>query len=119
MFTPVQIGKRVLKIRFSNRAIYRHGTLDRPLDLSEVAKDERSFTALCQWLWATIIDANPFKSPDDLADEIEEQQVPDLVRTLIDAHKLANPPKADAKNEEGSTPSPSPASSSGSPKTNS
>lgn len=106
-----QIGKRVVSLRWSNRVLCRHGSLDRPLGLADITKPKRGVTALCQWVWACLdkSDAAAFESPDDVADELRDDQFAVVAQSLQEAITAANPTKE--KNEESSTPSPSPASS--------
>lgn len=106
-FTTVMLDKP-RRIRFSNRALCRHQTLDKPIALAELGKAKRSFAALCQWLWACQIDDDQLESPDAVADAIDREKIGELMDALTDALVAESKPK----NEQGSTPSPSPASSS-------
>lgn len=100
------------RIRYGNRALYRHGTLDKPLGLEEFRKPQKRVAVLAQWLWACLADEdqNAFATPDDLAEAIEGKDVVELVTALNDAIALAQPKTP--KNGDSSTSSPSPASSS-------
>ena len=106
----VLIGDSVVQLRYSNRALYRIGILDKPLALSDIAKPKRGLAALSQWLWACLDadDAKRFESPDDLAEALKQEQFADAANALREAIAAANPP---AKNADSSTPKPSPASS--------
>ena len=108
LFTTVVID-RPRRIRFGNRALYRHGSLDKPIGLEQFSKPARRLAVLSQWLWACLADddANAFASPEDLAEAIEGKDMAELVSALNAAIELAQP-----KNADSSTPSPSPASSS-------
>jgi hypothetical protein len=113
MFTKAFVGGRCYKLRYATRALYNHGSLPHPLALSLIADDEaHSFAALCQWLWACIDEPHKFGTPADLADAIKRDEVNDAVKALAQAIKIGRPPEEDRKNANGSTPSPSPASSS-------
>lgn len=112
MFTKVLIGKKAYRIRYGNRALYRHGTLDKPLGLEEFRKPQKRLTVLAQWIWACLADEdmNAFASPDDLADSIEDGDLPNLISALTSVLAIANPNTA--KNDDSSTSLPSPTSSS-------
>ena len=108
LFTSV-ILDQPRRIRFGNRALCRHGSLDKPLSLEEFRKPARRVAVLSQWLWACLIDedATAFATPEDLADAVDGKDLSELLKALNEAIELARP-----KNAESSTPSPSPASSS-------
>lgn len=110
IFTKVVLD-RPWRIRFSNRALYRIQTLDRPLDLTDVFKPKRTMAALSQWLWACMDEENPFDTPEKVADVIDVRRINEIVEALVQCVNLGQP-KKDAKNVVSSTPSPSPASSS-------
>jgi hypothetical protein len=105
-FTTVMLDKP-RRIRYSNRALCRHQTLDKPLALSELSKPKRNFATLCQWLWACQTEDDALESPEALADVIDREKIGELIEALVDAITAETKPK----NAEGSTPSPSPASS--------
>lgn len=94
------------RIRYSNRAHYRVGTLERPLPLRAIAEDGRSITALAQWIWAMLDEDHPFKSPEDVAEVITDANAQGLIDGIQQAYDLAQP-----KNEASSTPGPSQSSS--------
>lgn len=104
------IGEHIVELRYSNRARYRIGTLDRPLLLSDINKPKRGFAALAQWLWACLHgdSAKHFETPDDLAAALKDDQVQAAIDALGQAIALSVP---SAKNADSSTPKPSPASS--------
>ncbi len=105
-FTTVMLDKP-RRIRYSNRALCRHQTLEKPLSLAELGKPKHNFAALCQWLWACQIEDDALATPEDVAEVIDRERILDILQTLVDAITADNKPK----NAEGSTPSPSPASS--------
>lgn len=110
LFTAVVIDVP-RRLRFSNRAVYRVGTLDKPLALSDLSNRKRSQAALFQWVWACLDgdDAKAFETPEDLADAVKSEQLPELYKALSEAIQLSQPSE---KNADSSTPSHSPASSS-------
>jgi hypothetical protein len=111
MFTTVMLDVP-RRIRFSNRALYRVGNLERPLDLSDLRKPKRAFAALAQWLWACLDEPPdcPLRTPEDVAEAIRPERIAELMTTLGDAIRMTQP--KEEKNADSSTPSPSPASSS-------
>jgi len=104
------IGEHIVDLRYSRRARYRIGTLDRPLLLSDINKPKRGEAALTQWLWACLHgdSAKLFDTPDDLAGALKDEQVQAAVDALGQAIAASVP---SSKNAESSTQSPSPASS--------
>lgn len=110
LFTKVVLDKP-WRIRFSNRALYRIQTLDKPFDLPDIYKPKRTLAALSQWIWACLDEENPFETPDQVAEVIDLNRVQEIVAALIQCVQLGQP-KKNAKNADSSTPSPSPASSS-------
>ena len=118
LFTTVLLDKP-RRIRFRpGIARYRFGTIKKPLELSALSKPETFNTALCQWLFAVIDEDCELDSPESVAEAIENKSVDELVeimRTLIDCVNMYKAP-AESKNENGSTLSPSHASSSESEK---
>ena len=103
------VGTRVVQLRYSNRAICRVGTLDRPLALTDFANRKRGLAALSQWLWACLDgeDAKAFETYEDVADALKPEQIADAIGALKQAIEAAS-----SKNAASSTPqSPSPVSS--------
>jgi hypothetical protein len=99
-------------IALTNLARYRMASLDRPFDLSDLSKPKRSYGALVAWIWACLVpkDAADFSTPEALAEHITDERVGPLVSALMKAVTAAyDPPE---KNGDGSTPKPSPSSSS-------
>lgn len=109
LFTKVLLDKP-WRIRFSKRCFYRIQMLDRPLNITEIGTTDRSFAALCQWLWACLDEENPFDTPEKIAEVIDLDRLPEIKKTLYDCVNLDEP--KNQKNEISSTTSPSPASSS-------
>jgi hypothetical protein len=113
MFTTVLLDTP-RKIRWSNRAKFRLGSLDKPLDLpgtGNARKGIKAITALSQWLWACLFEEHPFTTPEELSEYVSEDNFADLQATLIQCVNLGLQPPKDSKNADSSTPSPSPASS--------
>jgi hypothetical protein len=113
MFTTVMLDAP-RNIRWSNRAKFRLGELDKPLDLpgtGNAKKGHKALTALSQWLWACMYEDHPFKTPEELSEYVSEENYVDLVTTLIQCINLTLPAEKDSKKAGSSTPSPSPASS--------
>lgn len=93
---------------YSNGALYRVGSLDRPPTIADLATSGRSYSAAVAWLWACIHDKKErarFQSPEDLAEVIKLEEVGPAVDALISAIV------PNEKNADGSTPAPSPVSS--------
>ncbi len=112
MFTTVMLDTP-RKIRWSNRAKFRLGNLDKPLDFpgsGNAKKGPKFMAALSQWLWACLFEEHPFATPEELSEYVSEENCGELHATLIQAITLAKPPEKDSKNEASSTPSPSHAS---------
>lgn len=114
LFTKVLLD-RPWRIRYSNRTIYRIQTLDRPLDLSDIANPMRSLAALSQWLWACLDEPNPFESPEQVAEVIDLDRSTEITQALMDCVKMADTKtgnaKKDEKKDDSLTSSPSPTSS--------
>lgn len=103
------IGSRIVQLRYSNRAVCRVGTLDRPLALTDFANRKRGLAALAQWLWACLDgdDSKAFESYEDVADALKPEQFADAVNAIRQAIEASV-----SKNAASSTPpAPSPASS--------
>lgn len=99
-------------IAFSQRALFRMGTLPSPFDFDDMQRPRKSYAALVAWLWACLVpaDAADFASPEDLAAHVAPER--DVCRKLAGALADAVNSGAHEKKASGSTPGPSPASSS-------
>lgn len=108
MFTKVQIGDVVVPIRYSNRATYRVGSLERPLPLSALSDKRRASAVVIQWIWACLEEEGlaKFPTPEHVGDAVRTDQLQTLLDALQQAVELSQP-----KNASSSTPVPSPASS--------
>lgn len=102
------------RIRFRpGVARYRFGEIKKPLNLDALKRPKTFITALCQWLYAVLDEDCGLDSPEKIAEAIENRSTEELLeisKTLVQCVNLYNPP-AESKNESGSKPSPSPASS--------
>lgn len=103
---------RERSIAFTQRALFRMGTLPAPFEFGDLSKPRKSYAALVAWIWACLVpqDAADFPTPEDLANHVPIRG--DVCRVI--ANKLAdaiNAGTAAPKNAESSTPLPSPASS--------
>lgn len=106
---------RPRRIAFTNLALYRMSTLQRPFELSEITAPGRSFGALVAWAWAMLVpeDASDFPSPENIAAHLPMRG--DARNALLESVVAAiNAALPDEKNADGSTRKPSPSSSSGS-----
>ncbi len=108
---PVTLD-RTRHICFTQRALFRMGSLEKPFEFDDMQKPRKSYAALVAWLWAclTPADAADFASPEDVAMHVptDRDVCQKLASSLADA---INAGATSAKNAEGSTPGPSPASS--------
>lgn len=97
-------------IAYTQRALFRMGTLDRPFALGELTKKARSYSALVAWLWACLTPehAIDFPSPEHLAEQVTNERIETLLRSLLAAIEAAFPTE---KNGDGSTPGQAPSSS--------
>lgn len=103
---------RERSIAFTQRALFRMGTLPAPFEFGDLGKPRKSYAALVAWVWACLVpaDAADFPTPEDLAVHVPVKG--DVCRAL--AGQLAdaiNAGTAEPKNAASSTPPPSPASS--------
>ena len=100
------------QIAFTQRALFRMGSLPAPFEFDDLQKPRKSYAALVAWLWAclTPTDAADFPSPEDLAVHVppERDRCRDLAASLADA---INAGTQTAKNAPSSTPAPLPSSS--------
>lgn len=100
-------------VAFTQRALFRMGTLPAPFEFGDLSKPRKSYAALVAWTWACLVpeDAADFQSPEDLAAHIPAKSdvCLKLASTLADA---INAGTGEPKNAGGSTPASSPASSS-------
>jgi hypothetical protein len=101
---------RERRIAWSNRAIYRLGSLARPPSLRDLTDGRKVVSATMAFIWAMLVDgAEDFASPEEVAEHVNIEAAHSYVEKVI----AAIPKKDDErKNDDGSTPSPSPASSS-------
>lgn len=103
---------RERQIVFTQRALFRMGSLSAPFEFDDLQKPRKSYAALVAWLWACLspADAPDFASPEDLSMHVPAKG--DVCRKL--AASLADAINAGAtaeKNGHSSTPGTSPASS--------
>jgi len=115
MPTPVTFKvqlDRERSIAFTQRALFRMGTLPAPFEFGDLSKPRKAYAALVAWTWACLVpeDAADFPSPEDLAGHIpvKSEVVRQIGNALADAVNAAT---AEPKNASGSTPGSSPASS--------
>lgn len=91
-------------IAFTQRAIFRMGTLPAPFEFADLQRPRKSYAALVAWLWACLVpdDAADFPTPEDLALHIkpERKVCRELTSQLADAIN-AGAPKV--KNADSST----------------
>jgi hypothetical protein len=103
---------RPRQIAFTQRALFRMGSLAQPFDWTDLNKPRKSYAALVAWLWACLVseDAADFPTPEDLAVHVapERAACKAFAETLADAINAGAQKKS---GEYGSTPGPSPASS--------
>ena len=111
MHTVVIKLDRERSIAFSQRALFRMGSLPSPFEFSDLQKPRKSYAALVAWLWACLVpvDAADFATPEDLANHvpIDREACGRLVSALADAINGG----AVTKNGNSSTPGTLPASS--------
>lgn len=110
---PVSITlDRPRQIAFTQRALFRMGSLPAPFEFDDLQRPRKSYAALVAWVWACLVpaDAADFPAPEDLAAHIPPQR--EVCRQL--ASQLAeaiNAGSSEQKNAPSSTPGTSPASS--------
>lgn len=100
-------------IAFTQRALFRMGTLPTPFEFGDLSKPRKSYAALVAWVWACLVqeDAIEFPSPEDLAVHIPSKT--DACMKLAAAlAEAVNAGTSEPKNDHGSTHAPLPASSS-------
>jgi hypothetical protein len=99
------------EIAFTQRALFRMGTLPAPFEFEDLRKPRKSYAALVAWLWACLSpgDAADLPTPEDVAEHVpaEREACERLARAVVDAINASVPKKA-----PGSTPGSSGASSS-------
>lgn len=113
MFTTVELDQP-RRIRFRPGVVrYRFGQIKKVHDLSGLRKPRTFMATLCQWLHAVMDEDCELDSPEAIAEAIENKttdQLMEIAKTLIQCVELYRAP-SESKNENGSTPSPSPTSS--------
>jgi len=99
------------RLVFDNRARYRLGTAPTPFSYADLSDKRRAYAALCAWIWACLVpeDARDFASPENVATFIGTENQGAVTDALVKAIEAA---AASEKNGHGSTPKPSPSSSS-------
>lgn len=97
-------------IAWSNRARYRLGTIKPVPSLEDLNDVRTSYSALVGFLWAMLADRpEEFATPEALAEHVAPERLAEYVEALANAINAAGD---SPKNANGSTQSPSPASSS-------
>jgi hypothetical protein len=103
---------RERRISFTQRAVYRMGTLASPFQFEDMEKPRKSYSALIAWLWACLApgDASDFPAPEDVAEHVpvDREVCGRLSATLAEA---INAGTVELKNARSSTPGTSPGSS--------
>lgn len=105
---------RSRQIAFTQRALFRMGSLATPFEFGDLQKPGKSYAALVAWLWACLVpaDATDFPAPEDLAMHVPAKR--DVCRQLAIALAEAvnaGTAESESKNAPGSTHGTSPASS--------
>ena len=89
MQTVVVKLDRDRSIAFSQRALFRMGSLGSPFEFSDLQKPRKSYAALVAWIWACLVptDAADFATPEELAAHvpIDREACGRLVSALADA----------------------------------
>lgn len=98
-------------IRWTFGAQARLGSLARPPELSDLARPRKSYSALCAFVWASLVQKNhPFESPEDVAEFITTVDQKDAATSaFLDAFKAGN---SSAAKKASAEPAPSHASNS-------
>lgn len=110
---PIEVHlDRVRKIRYSNRAIFRMGSLPRSFTLTEaMTGGERGFAALNAWLWCCLEDDDraAFANPEDLSEILplhkpeRMEEIADRLAETVTAHMdAAGVPKKKAPSKPSS-----------------
>jgi len=101
---PIQLD-RTRHLQFTQRALFRMGSLPAPFEFEDLSKPRKSYAALVAWLWACLspADAADFPGPEDLAALIapDREKCRLLAGSLADAINAGTRPE---KNEHSSTP---------------
>jgi hypothetical protein len=111
--TPVTVAlDKPRQLAFTQRALFRMGSLATPFEFDDIHKPRKSYAALVAWLWACLVpsDAADFASPEDLAVHVplDRTRCLELAGGLADA---INNGATSSKNAPSSTPAISPSSS--------
>lgn len=111
------LAGKTLKLRESQRAVYRLHNAGLRADLLDLWEENRRFAALCNWLWACDT-GGAFATPEEVADVTAIDDVGRLMDGLLAMHRTAYPasaPATPAEVEKKSTltAEPPPASNSG------
>ena len=99
------------RIAFTQRTLFRMGSLDKPFEFDDLQKPRKSYAALVAWIWACLVpeDAADFATPEDLSVHIPADR--SICQKLASAFADAVNAGAATKNDQSSTPGTSPASS--------
>lgn len=89
MATNCTIGGQAVELRFDRRARYRIGSLNGPVEFGQMHDDNKAFAVLCNWVWAC---STTFKTPEDIASNITEEQIPDAMSAVAEAIQEATRP---------------------------
>lgn len=104
-------GKRL--ITYDKQAVYKIGTLKRPSTVQDLLNNEKSFSALVQWLWACMSpkDAVQFTEPETLVPLINEDNISTLFAAFYKSYKATLAPEDKSPLPSGSPTGPLPSSS--------
>lgn len=100
---PLQDG---ISIRWNKRAEYKLGKLEDPPSFQDLKReDHRFFSAICDFIWAMQVAPIKLKSPEEVAELIDNDNLPGVVKSVVDAILEATP-DLEKKSSENNSPSP-------------
>lgn len=90
----VEIGGKMLRLRFARRAQYRLQGIPHNTDFRGLRHPKRFFATLVNWLWACAIDC-PFEIPEELAEAMTPGEGEKSVTALMECIKASTNAPAD------------------------
>lgn len=81
MSTKIKLKGRSAELKWTNRAKYRLGTLQRVPDFDV---PDQVFSAICAWVWALLPKelARRYPAPEDIADDIDIEEIEQYVEAI-------------------------------------
>lgn len=83
------------RLKWTLGAQYRLGKLAEPPSFEDLRKPGlRFFAALCDFVWASQVDG-PFKAPADVAEALNNKNIPEVAAAMTAAFLESRPPEDD------------------------